>query len=148
MQGNLMWTLKQLHLSLEQYGRLQMKAIDISPTQGIVLQYLLSQKSQAMYAVDLHAALGISKSTVSSTLRGLKQKGYLIMTENPADDRKKQIVLTDKAFDMKKTIDVSLQEQQKQLCKAISPQRLKWLEDDLTIMLTNIRNESGLEEPL
>lgn len=148
MQGNLMWTLKQLHLYLEQYGRLQMKAIDISPAQGIVLQYLLSQKSQAMYAVDLHAALGISKSTISSTLRGLKQKGYLIMTENPADDRKKQIVLTDKAFDMKKTIDASLQEQQKQLCKAISPQRLKWLEDDLTIMLTNIRNESRWEEQL
>lgn len=146
MQGNLVWTLKQLHLSLEQYGKFQMKEMDISPTQGAVLQYLLSQKNRTAYAVDLHAALGLSKSTISSTLRVLKQKGYVMMTENPADDRKKQIILTEKAFDMEKTIEASLQEQQDRLCKEIPPQRLKRLEDDLAIMLENIKNESRWEE--
>lgn len=141
-----MWTLKQLHLSLEQYGKFQMKEMDISPTQGAVLQYLLSQKNRTAYAVDLHAALGLSKSTISSTLRVLKQKGYVMMTENPADDRKKQIILTEKAFDMEKTIEASLQEQQDRLCKEIPPQRLKRLEDDLAIMLENIKNESRWEE--
>ena len=89
MQRNLMWTLKQLHLSLEQYGKAQMKELDLSLTQGIVLHYLLAHEDQAIYAVDLHATLGISKSSVSSTLKSLKQKGYLRMAENPKDDRKK-----------------------------------------------------------
>lgn len=146
MQENLMWTLKQLHLSMEQYGRLQMKEIDISPTQGAVLQYLFSQKDNTVYAADLHVELGISKSTISSTLRALRQKGYLVTKENPADDRKKQIVLTNKALTMEKAINDNLQEQQKRLCKKIPAQRLEWLEDDLTIMLGNIRNESRLEE--
>lgn len=148
MQNNLMWTLKQLNLSMEQYGREQMKDMDISPTQGIVLHYLLTQKGQVVYAVDLHTVLGISKSSVSSTLKSLKQKGYLTMEGNPTDDRKKRIVLSTKAYDIERTIDTSLQEQQKRLCREIPPQRLKWLEDDLTIMLGNIKNKPRLEENL
>mgnify|MGYP001043336156 CR=1 FL=1 len=148
MQENLMWTLKQLYLSLEQYGRIQMKDFDLSPTQSVVLHYLLTQKEQAVYAVDLHEILGISKSSVSSALKSLKQKGYLTTVGEPADDRKKRIALTQKAIDMEKAIETSLQEQQMQLFQEIPPQRLKWLENDLTVMLMNIRNESGLEEPL
>lgn len=148
MQENLMWTLKQLYLSLEQYGRIQMKDFDLSPTQSAVLHYLLTQKEQAVYAVDLHEILGISKSSVSSALKSLKQKGYLTTAGEPADDRKKRIALTQKAIDMEKAIETSLQEQQMQLCQEIPPQRLKWLENDLAVMLMNIRNESGLEEPL
>ena len=67
MQRNLMWTLKQLNLSLEQYGREQMEALGVSPTQGITLHYLLSQKDPMVYAVDLHEALGLSKSAVPLT---------------------------------------------------------------------------------
>ena len=95
MHKNLMWTLKQLHLSLEQYGKIQLQDMDLSPTQGILLHYLLTHKGQDIYGVDLHTTLGISKSSVSSTLKALKQKGYLRMKENPLDDRKKQIVLTE-----------------------------------------------------
>ena len=148
MQENLMWTLKQLYLSLEQYGRIQMKDFDLSPTQSAVLHYLLTKKEQVVYAVNLHEILGISKSSVSSALKSLKQKGYLTTVGEPADDRKKRIALTQKAIDMEKAIETSLQEQQMQLCQEIPPQRLKWLENDLTVMLMNIRNEPGLEEPL
>ena len=99
MQENLMWTLKQLHLTLEQYGRTTMKDLDLSPTQSAVLHYLLAQKGQVVYAVDLHELLGISKSSVSSALKSLKQKGYLTTAGDPVDDRKKRIALTPKAMD-------------------------------------------------
>ena len=148
MQENLMWTLKQLHLTLEQYGRTTMKDLDLSPTQSAVLHYLLAQKGQVVYAVDLHEILGISKSSVSSALKSLKQKGYLTTAGDPVDDRKKRIALTQKAMDMEQTIEASLLEQQKRLCREISPQRLERLQDDLMIMLGNIRNESRLEEQL
>lgn len=77
MQRNLMWTLKQLSLSLEQYGREQLEALGISPTEGVTLHVLLSRKDPMVYAVNLHEALGLSKSAVSATLKALKQKGYL-----------------------------------------------------------------------
>ena len=141
MQKNLMWTLKQLHLSLEQYGKIQLEDMELSPPQCILLHYLLSHKGQDIYGVDLHATLGISKSSVSSTLKALRQKGYLRMKEDPLDDRKKQIVLTEKAYDAEQLIQASLLAQQKRLCHEIPKQRLEWLEEDLDQMLCNLKKE-------
>ena len=138
MQSNLMWTLKQLNLALEQYGREQMKDMGITPTQGIVLHYLLSQKNRNVYAIDLHTALGISKSAISSTLKSLKQKGYVMMVENPTDDRKKQIVLTDKTFKAEKRIASSLTNQKEYLCRGISEQHMQQMEFILKTMLSNL----------
>lgn len=146
MQQNVMWTLKQLYLALEQQGKLRLKNIDLSPTQGVVLHYLLTHKEQDIYGVDLHTIFGISKSSISSTLKALKQKGYLKMKVNPLDDRKKQIVLTDKAYNAQQLIDSGLIEQEKILCKEIPEQRLEFLEKDLDKMLCNLKSEIEQEE--
>lgn len=54
-----------------------MQGMDLTPTQSILLQYLLAHKGQEICGVDLHTTLKISKSSVSSTLKALKQKGYV-----------------------------------------------------------------------
>ena len=148
LQWNFIWTLKQLNLSLEQYGRRLMKDMDLSPTQGMVLHYLLTHKEQSVYAVDLHTILGISKSSISSTLKMLRKKGYLKMEENPSDDRKKKIVLTSKAYHVENIINANLQRQQRRLYREISDQHVRWLEEDLNTMLYNIKQETRLEENL
>ena len=71
MQANLILTLKQLNLSLERYGREKMKSIGLSPAQGMTLHYLFARKGQPVYAVELHMDTGISKSSVSATLKSL-----------------------------------------------------------------------------
>ena len=142
MKQNLLWTLKQLHLALEQYGRAQMEQLDLSPTQGAVLHHLLSQPGQAAYAVELHTVLGLSKSSISAALKSLKQKGYVRLTENPADDRKKRIVLTRRAYEAQREIDASLARQQDRLCQSIPREHLPWLEQDLARMLRNVQSQS------
>ena len=88
LQSNLIWTVRQLAVLLEQYGKARMEALDLSPTQGIVLQYLLGHREREIYGVELHETLGLSKSSVSATLKALRQKGYLRMREDPKDNRK------------------------------------------------------------
>lgn len=141
MENTIILLLKQLNLCLEQYGREHMKNLDISPSQSLALDYLFSQKGHAVYATELHEKFGISKSAISATLKGLKQKGYLKMAINPEDDRKKQIILTSKAYEIKKQIDAGLLEQQARLCRQISEQHLKILESALQIMIHNIKQE-------
>lgn len=148
MHKDLLWTLKQLHVSLEQYGRSQMKDLNISPAQWTMLHYLLSKKDQLVYAVDLHTALEISKSTVSSTLKALKKNGFIALMENPDDDRKKQIALLDKAYRIEETLETSIKQRYRQLCKGIPEEHLVWLERDLAIMLSNIQNEVEWEETI
>ena len=75
MSQNIMWTLKQLHLAMEQYGKLQMRHTDLTPTQAALLYYLLTHQEQGKYGVQIHTTLGISKSSISSTLKALGQKG-------------------------------------------------------------------------
>lgn len=141
MQTNLVWTLKQLYLALDQYGKMQMQKMDLSPTQGALLYYLLAHKGKEICEADIHAALGISKSSVSSTLKTLKQKGYLSTQENPQDYRKKQIVLLEKAYSAEKRIHANLLAQQKKLCRQIPKERLQCLQEDLEQMLCNLKEE-------
>ena len=141
MQKDIIWTLKKLHLCMEQYGRMQMENIDLSPTQAVLLHYLLTHKEQELYAIDLHTKLGISKSYISSTLKELKQKGYLYMKIDPKDDRKKQIILTEKAYKAEQLIKKSIMQQQKFLCQEIPERRIDRLESDLNKMLCNLQKE-------
>ena len=66
--------------------------------------------------------------------------------ENPDDDRKKQIVLLDKAYHIEETLETSIKQRYRQLCKGIPEEHLVWLERDLAIMLSNIQNEMEWEE--
>ena len=142
MENNIIFLLKQLNLSLDQYRKERMKNMDISPSESLALDYLLSQKSHTLYATELHEKFGISKSTISTTLKGLKRKGYLKTVVNPQDDRKKQIILTDKAYEMEQRINAGLWEQQEYLCREISQQQMEILKTGLNIMLQNIKPES------
>ncbi len=141
MEIQIILLLKQLSLSLEQYGREQLKSLGISPTQGIALDYLLSQQGRTRYASQLHHDFGISKPAISATLKGLKKKGYVETAVNPEDDRKKQILLTPKAREIEKKINENLLEQQAQLCRGIPEQQLVIFSDVLRAMIRNVKRE-------
>ncbi len=61
------------------------------------------------------------------------------------DDRKKQILLTEKAYNAEQLIQSSLLRQQKYLCEGIPTQRLQYLEEDLEQMLCNLKKEMEQE---
>ena len=142
MSQNIMWTLKQLHLAMEQYGKLQMRHTDLTPTQAALLYYLLTHQEQGKYGVQIHTTLGISKSSISSTLKALGQKGYLCTKKHPSDDRKKRIVLTPKAYGAEQSIRAGLSAQERSLCGQIPPQRLGQLAEDLEQMLQSLKTET------
>lgn len=141
MYGNLMWTVRQTYVSIEQYIHSQFNNSDIFLTQVMILHHLFSLENTDMYAVNLHNALGISKSSISSALKALKKNGYLKITADPSDDRKKILCLTDKAYAMQDTMACELQKQQELLCRNIPDERLTRLEEDLNIMIGNLKNK-------
>ncbi len=142
MHENIVLLLKQLSLALEQYGRERMKKLDISPSQSLALDYLFSKKGHAVYATELHDQFGISKPAISSILKELKKKGYVETLIHPEDDRKKQIVLTEKAYLIEKPIKEGLAEQQNRLCRKIPPEQREIIKEGLRIMLDNLTNET------
>ena len=110
-----------------------------------MLYYLLTHEDQGNCGIQLHATLGISKSSISSTLKALRLKGYICTKGNPLDDRKKQIFLTQKAYDAEQHIHAGLLAQQKLLCRKIPEQRLRQFSEDLEQMLRNLTTEMRQE---
>lgn len=142
MQGNLTWTIKLLHVAIE--GNIQHLVFgddDISSTQAMVLHFLYSLDRSESYAANLCSVMGISSVTISTALKGLRKKGYLKVFADAADDRRKKIVLTPKAFGVQKAIENHLQKQQALLCRNIPAEHLLWLEDDLKTMIQNMKTQ-------
>lgn len=135
--------LRQLGLALEQQGRTRLKGLGLSISQGLALDYLFSRPGQKIYAIELHKASGLSKAAISSTLKELKKAGYLEMFSDPEDDRRKQLVLTPKAYALKEQLNQELEAQQKRLCRTISPRQLEITETSLHTMLCNLKDETS-----
>ncbi|WP_270812442.1 MarR family winged helix-turn-helix transcriptional regulator [Hungatella effluvii] len=145
-ESNIIWLLKQLNISLDQYGREEMKDEDITPSQGWVLNYLFSCGEQAKYATDIHAESGISRAAISSILKGLKKGGYIEMRAVSGDDRKKGITLTAKAYRARETIESVLKRQMERLCSGLSGEELELFTYTLNRMISNIKTDCVKEE--
>lgn len=141
MDQNFLLLIKQVSMAMEQDGRAQFRALDLSLSQGYVLDYLLSQKEELPCATELCELFGLSKSTLSALLNDLKNKGYLEMTLDPGDDRKKRIVLTKKAREEEKQIRGVFIKQLKKAAGDICFRRLAQLEYDLRTVRNNLQKE-------
>ena len=131
--------LKELNQALEHDAKENMKILDLTPSQSFTLDYLLSQDSN-VYATQLHEVFKISKSAISSILKGLKNKGYLKLENSSEDERKKIIILTDKAYQAKNKVHACLIQLQKNLCLEIPENEMEICKHTLLMMLENINN--------
>ena len=90
--------LKQANIFLDQYEREALRGSEITPAQSHMLNYLLKFPEQTYSATDIRLDTGVSKAAISSSLKGLKQKGYITIRQVPEDERKKEILLTRKPW--------------------------------------------------
>lgn len=145
------WLLKRLNLLLEQYEKETMRFLDISPSQGLVLSYLISRGESTLCLTDLHEELGFSKATLSTILKKLKKSDYVTIRTGEEDDRKKFIRLTQRAYELEPKLRVLLKEKQACLCTGISEKQQEAIRESLQMMIANMicrkeRNRSGQED--
>ncbi len=146
IEDDIIWELKQLDIFLEQCRRRKLEVDDITPTQGYMLRYLLQRKGDELYATDIHGVFGISKASISAVLKKLKEKGYLEMSADEKDDRKKKIILTQKAYLAECRIQEIIRQENARLCRGMTKQELEALDRGLKIMLVNMKQEKEILE--
>lgn len=141
-EHNLLRMFKQLSISLEQYQKSNMQSMDLSPAQALILSYLLTKKDSLPVAADIQEDLGISRATISVHLKKLRQLGYIQTEVVSADNRKKEIILTQKAYNIDEVLKSIQTQQEECLGRGIPEMYMDKLEENLQIMLSNIRDES------
>lgn len=72
---------------------------DISLMQGMILMILHAREGENLGAKELQEIFCLSKATISETLGGLENKGFIKVETSKEDKRRKDIVLTEKAKD-------------------------------------------------
>ncbi len=135
------WLIKEVHISMEQYGRAAMKTQEITFAEASVLLCLLEHSTDNFCSRDIYGVFGVSKATVSAVLKNLRKKGYLEMTALPEDERRKRIILTDKAYRAREQIQASLEHRRALMCRGIPEEKLAVTKECLKKMLSNLKQE-------
>lgn len=100
---------------------------------------MADQEKKEFSLSALAAETGFSKSTVCSTLRALKEAGYIKMNADRLDNRRKKILLTPKAEAAKEEVKDFVEEVNVSLRQGISDQEMEVLERSLQKILDNIK---------
>lgn len=137
--------LRQLNSSLIQYKAGETRLSDITPTQCILLHILLQEGREGICSSDICAESGLSRASISGILKLLRRKGYLTMESLPEDERRKKIVLTEKVYTVRNEIEEEIKNQLKCMCRGISEEELRLVEDVLQRMIHNLRNNTKSE---
>lgn len=137
---NVMRTLKMLNLEIESMLNRVMAEYGLTASQCNVLGYLTNHCGQDICPRDIHATLGISRATVSSLLKKLKNNGFLVYEADPSDGRLKRVVLTEKADEFGGAIERSFAAAQRFLYEGFTEEEKIMLLEFMERMLKNMRN--------
>lgn len=137
--------LRQLNTYLIRYGKENMEGLDMTSAQSMLLDYLLLDKKKEYHLKDICSELGLAKATVSVMLKALRENGYLEMTADPEDDRKRKITLSHKAFDIQEELENKLKNRGNCIFRGITEQEVKNLESTLDRMIANLKEKTEKE---
>ncbi|MBO8434008.1 MAG: hypothetical protein IAC55_01630 [Tyzzerella sp.] len=101
---NILKALKRIHIEIENVINHSISKYDLTAAQGDILGYLIRHKDEKICSTDIHIKMGISRASVSATLKKLRNNNFIVFTNVNHDERVKYIELTDKALMIEKEI--------------------------------------------
>ena len=92
---------------------------------------------------ELSRENGFSKATVCATLKKLRKGGFVRMQTDDSDNRRKEISLTQRAWQLEPYITQYISALDRALCAGISSKDLKNMEQSLQTILQNTKNSES-----
>lgn len=138
---NVMRLLKKLSLGIEMEINARTPENDLPAAQCNILGYMLNHPGSKIRSTDIHRALGISRATVSGTLKRMRGNGYIGFEEVPGNDREKYLVLTERALRKHDEMVKCFMSVEAVLYRGFTKQETELLEELLKKMLCNLKEE-------
>ena len=96
--GSLLLTLRQINICLGLYENEQLSDSGMTFAQVFLLNEIFSMDAPCVCSTELCERVGFARSSISRTLKELRKNGYVRMRMDQADNRKKRVLLTPKAY--------------------------------------------------
>lgn len=108
-----------LHSSSEQAMTAALEEVGLTAAQGHLLGYLAHQ-NPPKNPRDIEEAFNLSHATVAGLLDRLEKKGFLKLSTDPNDRRRRRIDLTDKALEFTQRVGQILDENEEKMLRGFS----------------------------
>ena len=119
------------------------KYIDsVTGTNGWIIRYLAENPDKDIFQRDLEEKFSIRRSTVSSIIKLMEQKGFISRVPVEHDARLKKLVLTDKAYEIHAVACKDISELENKLSKDLTEEELNTFFN----IIDKIKNNIELEE--
>ena len=129
---------KQINNVFEKELNERLKDIGITSSQCAVLDYLFHTSKEEVSQRDVEKNLNLKNPTVTGILRRLDEKGYILCVPNAHDKRKKNIYLTEKAYDIQRRMEADRRKLDRELTRGLTKRELEALRKNLEKLLYNI----------
>ena len=130
--------IKQINNVYEKDLNERLKTIGITSSQCAVLDYLFHTSSEEVSQRDVERHLNLKNPTVTGLLKRLDEKGYILCVPNANDKRKKNIYLTEKAYDIQRRMENDRRKLDKELTRGMTKREIAALRKNLEKLLYNI----------
>ena len=130
--------IKQINNVYEKDLNERLRKIGITSSQCAVLDYLFRTSKEEVSQRDVEKNLNLKNPTVTGILKRLDEKGYILCVPNARDRRKKNIYLTEKAYDIQRRMDADRRKLDRELTRGMTKRETEALRKNLAKMLYNI----------
>ena len=129
---------KQINNVFEKELNERLKDIGITSSQCAVLDYLFHTSKEEVSQRDVEKNLNLKNPTVTGILRRLDEKGYILCVPNAHDKRKKNIYLTEKAYDIQRRMEADRRKLDRELTRGLTKREVEALRKNLEKLLYNM----------
>ena len=129
---------KQINTVFEKELNGRLRTIGVTSSQCAVLDYLFHSNKEAVNQRDVERNLNLKNPTVTGILKRLDEKGYILCVPNEEDKRRKNIYLTEKAYDIQKRMETDRKKLDKRLTMGMTKKEVAAVTRALEKMLYNI----------
>lgn len=129
---------KQINNVYEKDLNERLKRLGITSSQCAVLDYLFHTNKEEVNQRDVERNLSLKNPTVTGILKRLDEKGFILCVPNATDKRKKNIYLTEKAYDIQRKMEADRRKLDRELTRGMTKKEIAALTRGLEKMLYNI----------
>ncbi len=130
--------IKQINNVYEKELNEKLRQIGITASQCAVLDYLFHTSKEEISQRDVEKHLSLKNPTVTGLLKRLDEKGYILCVPNATDRRKKNIYLTEKAYDIQRRMEADRRKLDRELTRGMTKREIAALRKNLDKLLYNI----------
>lgn len=129
---------KILNTAIERILNQTLARLGITYTQSSVIGYVKHRPNQEICQKDVEKGLGLTHPTVSSVLKRLEEKQFIITEPSSFDRRFKRIILTQKSYELSESIDETIEKLNRDAFQNFSDEEAAMFEKLIRKMTLNL----------